>query len=69
MQRDISVDDILLKTDVAGLDLLPSNIDLSAAEVQLVGEVAREQVAGRALQPAWPPTTSCSSTASRRSAC
>jgi chromosome partitioning protein len=52
MQRDITVDDILLKTDVAGLDLLPSNIDLSAAEVQLVGEVAREQVLGRALQPA-----------------
>ena len=26
-----------------GLDVLPANIDLSAAEVQLVGEVAREQ--------------------------
>jgi chromosome partitioning protein len=49
MDRDVNVDDILLKTSVAGLDLLPSNIDLSAAEVQLVGEVAREQVLGRAL--------------------
>ena len=49
MEREITVDDILLKTSVNGLDLLPSNIDLSAAEVQLVGEVAREQILGRAL--------------------
>ena len=40
MQRDVTVGDVLLKTDVDGLDLIPSNIDLSAAEVQLVGEVA-----------------------------
>jgi chromosome partitioning protein len=33
------------------MDLLPSNIDLSAAEVQLVGEVAREQVLARGLEP------------------
>jgi chromosome partitioning protein len=31
---------------------VPSNIDLSAAEVQLVTEVAREQVLARALAPA-----------------
>jgi chromosome partitioning protein len=51
MERGVSIDDILLKTGVAGMDLLPSNIDLSAAEVQLVGEVAREQTLGRALRP------------------
>ena len=33
------------------MDLLPSNIDLSAAEVQLVNEVAREQTLGRVLEP------------------
>jgi chromosome partitioning protein len=33
------------------MDLLPSNIDLSAAEVQLVGEVAREQTLKRLLAP------------------
>ncbi|HEY8826538.1 MAG TPA: ParA family protein [Jatrophihabitantaceae bacterium] len=49
MERGVSVDDILLKTGVAGMDLLPSNIDLSAAEVQLVGEVAREQALARVL--------------------
>ena len=31
---------------------MPSNIDLSAAEVQLVTEVGREQALGRALKPA-----------------
>ena len=35
-----------------GMDLLPSNIDLSAAEVQLVQEVAREQTLQRVLAPA-----------------
>jgi chromosome partitioning protein len=52
MERSVTVDDIRLKTSVAGLDLLPSNIDLSAAEVQLVGEVAREQTLKRVLSDA-----------------
>ena len=51
MQRDVSIDEVLLKTAVPGLDLLPGNIDLSAAEVQLVSEVAREQTLARALAP------------------
>jgi chromosome partitioning protein len=33
------------------LDLIPSNIDLSAAEIQLVNEVGREQTLARALHP------------------
>ncbi|MBF6065752.1 AAA family ATPase [Nocardia terpenica] len=41
--------DVLLHTKVDGMDLLPSNIDLSAAEIQLVNEVGREQTLGRAL--------------------
>jgi chromosome partitioning protein len=51
MERDVTIDDVLLKTSVPGIDLLPSNIDLSAAEIQLVGEVAREQTLARALAP------------------
>jgi chromosome partitioning protein len=50
MNPNLSVDDSLLKTGIAGMDLLPSNIDLSAAEVQLVNEVAREQTLSRALE-------------------
>ena len=51
LSRDVGIDDVILKTSVNGLELLPSNIDLSAAEVQLVGEVAREQTLARALAP------------------
>ena len=54
MERDVAVDDVLLKTNTPGMDLLPSNIDLSAAEIQLVNEVAREQVLARALAPVLP---------------
>jgi chromosome partitioning protein len=52
MERGVSFEDTLLKTDVDGMDLMPSNIDLSAAEVQLVGEVAREHVLRRVLERA-----------------
>ncbi len=51
MERSVSIDEVLLKTGVPGMDLLPSNIDLSAAEVQLVNEVAREQTLARTLAP------------------
>jgi chromosome partitioning protein len=52
MQRDVAVDDVIIPSGVPGMDLLPSNIDLAAAEVQLVNEVAREQTLQRLLQPA-----------------
>ncbi|MGC5166184.1 ParA family protein [Luteimicrobium sp. DT211] len=50
MERGTSLHDVLRHTDIDGLDLVPANIDLSAAEVQLVGEVARESVLSRALR-------------------
>jgi chromosome partitioning protein len=52
MQRDVSLEDVVVPSGVPGMDLLPSNIDLSAAEVQLVHEVAREQTLQRVLGPA-----------------
>ena len=52
MERDVSIDEVIVPTGVPGMDLLPSNIDLSAAEVQLVHEVAREQTLQRVLGPA-----------------
>ena len=47
----VPVQDVLIHTRVPDLDLIPSNIDLSAAEIQLVNEVGREQTLGRALRP------------------
>jgi chromosome partitioning protein len=54
MERGMTAHDVIIKTRVDGMDLLPSNIDLSGAEVQLVHEVGREFVLGRALQPVVP---------------
>jgi chromosome partitioning protein len=51
LMSDVPVEEVLLETDVPGLDLLPANIDLSAAEVQMVNEVAREQTLKRVLTP------------------
>ena len=51
LTRDHTVDEVIADTGVEGMDLLPSNIDLSAAEVQLVSEVAREQTLSRVLEP------------------
>ena len=51
VDRRVSIDDVLMRTRIDNLDLLPSNIDLSAAEIQLVNEVGREQTLGRALHP------------------
>ena len=52
MQPDVTFRDVVVPTGVPGMDLLPSNIDLSAAEVQLVHEVGREQTLQRVLAPA-----------------
>ena len=46
--------DVITETRVRGLDLLPANIDLSAAELQLVTEVGREAVLKRVLAPILP---------------
>jgi len=52
MDEGCSISDVTVSTSVPGLDLVPSNIDLSAAEVALVNEVAREHALARALVPA-----------------
>ena len=49
LTRDHDVHEIITESVVEGLDILPANIDLSAAEVQLVSEVAREQTLKRVL--------------------
>jgi chromosome partitioning protein len=51
MDRGTQVHEVIRPTGLPSTDLLPANIDLSAAEVQLVGEVAREQVLARVLRP------------------
>lgn len=48
---DVSTDDVIHRTRTENLDVIPANIDLSAAEIQLVSEVGREQALFRAIYP------------------
>ena len=60
MDREVRIEDVVVPSGVPGMDLLPSNIDLSAAEVQLVHEVAREQTLQRVHRPRDRDTTTSS---------
>ncbi|HYI45735.1 MAG TPA: AAA family ATPase [Actinomycetota bacterium] len=51
LDRDCEAEEVILETNVPNLHLLPSNIDLAAAEIMLVQEVAREQSLMRVLTP------------------
>ncbi|MDR0436657.1 MAG: AAA family ATPase [Propionibacteriaceae bacterium] len=48
---DASFDDVVLPSSVPNLDVLPANIDLSVAEMQLVSEMARERCLAKVLDP------------------
>nr|WP_269203899.1 AAA family ATPase [Motilibacter peucedani] len=49
LDRSVTIEDVLVKTNVPLLHLVPANIDLSGAEVALVTEVGREQVLANAI--------------------
>ena len=51
VEKDLNVEQVIVPTGVKNLDVIPANIDLSAAEVRLVNEVAREQILARILRP------------------
>ena len=55
VERGHDVREVIQATSTENLDVIPANIDLSAAEVQLVGEVAREQILARVLRPVVRP--------------
>ena len=50
LNRNADVQGAIQTTSVPGLDIIPANIDLSAAEVHLVNEVAREQILAGVLR-------------------
>ncbi len=54
MPGGVAPEEVVHKTSVDGVDLLPSNSELSAAEVRLVSEVGREHALARALKPLLP---------------
>ena len=52
MIDDMPIEDAVVKTCIDGLDILPSNIDLAGAEVELVYVKDREHVLKRVLEKA-----------------
>jgi chromosome partitioning protein len=50
-EPDATATAAIVNPGIEGLDILPANIDLSALEIQLVSEVAREGALDRALSP------------------
>ena len=50
MNPKVDVEATICHTSTENLDIIPANIDLSAAEVQLVNEVARESALARVLR-------------------
>lgn len=46
----MDVHDVVQHTEFENLDIIPANIDLSAAEIQLVTEVGRERILASVLQ-------------------
>jgi len=46
---DCSIKDAIIRTEIEGLDIVPSNMDLAGAEVELANEVGREFILRDAL--------------------
>ncbi|MGI8600130.1 MAG: ParA family protein [Chitinophagaceae bacterium] len=51
MVNEAEAQDVLLKTDIPNLDLIPSHIDLVGAEIEMINYPNRENVLKQLLQP------------------
>ena len=49
--KDLNTGEIILKTKIKNVDLIPSNIDLSKAEIELMNMINRERVLKFILNP------------------
>jgi len=51
MINKVPAAEVIIPTSIAGLDLLPSNIDLAGAEIEMVPMISRETVLARSIRP------------------
>ena len=51
MVNDANAKDLILKTDIPNLDLIPSHIDLVGAEIEMINYPNRENVLKKILEP------------------
>jgi len=49
--KDLNTGEIILKTKIKNVDLIPSNIDLSKAEIELMNMLDRERILKHILSP------------------
>ena len=49
--EEINITEIIIKTKIKNLDLIPSNIDLSKAEIELMNMLDRERILKHILEP------------------
>ena len=48
---DLPLEEVVLRTSVQGLDVVPSTLDLAGAEIELMTRISREHVLKSALEP------------------
>lgn len=48
--EEVSIEEVVMRTEIDWLDIIPSNIDLIGAEVELVSAISRESKLSRALE-------------------
>ena len=48
--NDRALADLIISTDINGLDLIPSSIDLVGAEIELVQRLRREYIVKEAIE-------------------
>ncbi|HEV8287309.1 MAG TPA: AAA family ATPase [Chitinophagaceae bacterium] len=51
MVNDVSARDVILKTEIPNLDLIPSHIDLVGAEIEMINYPSREMVLKNIIEP------------------
>lgn len=48
---DLPMEEVIVRTSVEGLDVVPSTLDLAGAEIELMTRISREQVLKHAIEP------------------
>ncbi len=48
---NVKIDDVMVKSTIAGITVIPSDVDLAAAEIELIGVNEREFILKKAVDP------------------
>src|ERR1035437_9560567 len=51
MDYDVQARDLIMRAELMKVDFIPANLELSAAEIQMINEMGREQILKDKLEP------------------